>query len=390
VGYNNQELFIATNAMDRRLWYDNTPSPSDLTRWDSVTLYLSTDGNSGNAPAATSYRFSAQLSQWEDDNRYELSARGDGSGWTAQTIDFYSRPGWRGDAMNNNIDDKGWAMTFEIPFASLGLSGPPAQGNTWGLAVALHDRDDSSGTPLADQTWPGTASLDSPATWGELHFGLPVHTPPNEAPAGTTTIRHRLNGAVVKDAAVGGYTVCGGSTNYWTQWGDTPESFYSSGKDFNVQNEADISDYPCFSKYFVTFPLDSLPAGKSILSASLTLHLFGNSQPDQAQPSLIQVFTVNQDWSDADLTWNNAPRAWENVSRTWVNPVPGFPGWPGVPWTWDVSYAVNWAYSHGLPLRLAFYSADSAIHSGKYFVSSDTDDWNAAARPTLEVTWGNP
>jgi hypothetical protein len=48
------------------------------------------------------------------------------------------------------------------------------------------------------------------------------------------------------------------------------------------------------------------------------------------------------------------------------------------------------AYNSGQPLRLAMYSADYYMHSGKYFVSSDEGDWNEVARPTLEVTWAEP
>jgi hypothetical protein len=72
-----------------------------------------------------------------------------------------------------------------------------------------------------------------------------------------------------------------------------------------------------------------------------------------------------------------------------VNPVTSFPGWPGVPYSWDVSYAAAWALARGTPLRLVLYSADGPRHSGKYFSSSDTGDWNAVARPTLVVTWGD-
>jgi hypothetical protein len=84
----------------------------------------------------------------------------------------------------------------------------------------------------------------------------------------------------------------------------------------------------------------------------------------------------------------------ENVSRAWADPVTGC-GTPSVPWpcfarTWDVSYAVAQAYAAGKPLRLALYEADSHYHSGKYFTSSNTEDWNAAGRPTLTVTWGTP
>jgi hypothetical protein len=152
----------------------------------------------------------------------------------------------------------------------------------------------------------------------------------------------------------------------------------------------DVADWPCFSKYYVTFPLDSLPAGQVIHSATLTLHEFGGSQPADAQASLIQVMSVAEDWDEGTLTWNNAPQVFENVSQTWVDPLPDFPGWPGVPFHWDLSRAVAQAYASGQPLRIVLYSADAAMHSGKYFSSSDAEDWNATARPTLNISWGTP
>jgi hypothetical protein len=60
-----------------------------------------------------------------------------------------------------------------------------------------------------------------------------------------------------------------------------------------------------------------------------------------------------------------------------------------VPYTWDISRAVAAAYTAGGPLRLVLYSADSDYHSGKYFVSSDTQDWNETGRPTLQITLGD-
>jgi hypothetical protein len=36
------------------------------------------------------------------------------------------------------------------------------------------------------------------------------------------------------------------------------------------------------------------------------------------------------------------------------------------------------------------YESDEAYHSGKYFRSSDTEDYYANMRPTLVVTWGEP
>jgi hypothetical protein len=49
------------------------------------------------------------------------------------------------------------------------------------------------------------------------------------------------------------------------------------------------------------------------------------------------------------------------------------------------------AHAAGLPeLRLVLYSADGAIHSGKYFATSDTGDFSAVSRPSLSIVWGQP
>jgi hypothetical protein len=179
-------------------------------------------------------------------------------------------------------------------------------------------------------------------------------------------------------------------TGLLDQWGDTsyPGSPYNS--DFNIQNQADVADWPCFARYYVTFPLDSIPSGKVILSAEVTLHQMGNAGGGGYGPppaSYIQVFTIQQDWDESSLTWNNAPLAQENISAAWVDPIENWPGWPGIPWSWDITRAVAEFYESGGPLWLAFYSADGDYHTGKYFVSSDTEDWNAEARPTLQVIW---
>ena len=391
VGYDNEKLYVHLAAFDRRLWYDTTPSLADLTAWDAASLYLDMDGNVGEAPDANAYRFIAQLNWWEERPSWQAAYRGNGSAWVTASVPFTTYSGWRGDAPLNNVDDRGWVVTYHIPFASLGLSGPPSPGTVWGLAMILHDRDDAAGTPIPNQMWPETMNPLRPSTWGQLAFGLPTYTPPPASPGATVTIRHGLNGAVVTDASVGGGTTCGDGLDYWTAWG---EANYAGEGQANVQNQSDVADWPCFSKYYLTFPLNAVPAGKVIISATLTLYQFGNAggpgwEPGPV-PSLIQVLTVGQGWSESTLTWNNAPLAVENVSRTWVAPLSSFPGWPGVPRTWDVSRAVAQAYATGSPLRLVLYSADDPYHSGRYFVTSDTGDWNAEGRPTLRVRWGNP
>jgi uncharacterized repeat protein (TIGR01451 family) len=347
-------------------------------------------GDGGNAPGTDDYRFVAQINWWEERDAYQVAYQGNGSGWVTAAVPFTTTSGWRG-SYNDAEDDDGWAISFYIPFASLGLSSPPPDRSRWGLGITMHDRENEAGSPpIADKGWPEAIQGAEPATWGELVFGLPSYQPPSASVEGTTTIRHKLNGADVADASVGGYTVCGEGVDRWTEWGDTNEGFYYPERtNFNIQNQSDLADWPCFSKYYVAFPLDAVPSGKVILSATLTLHQFGGSEPSQAEPSLIQVLTVYDDWDDETLTWNNAPLAMENVSAEWVDPT-YFPGWPGIPTTWDVSLAVAEAYAEGMPLNLALYEADSAYHSGKYFVSSHTGDWNAEGRPTLTVVWGSP
>ena len=107
-------------------------------------------------------------------------------------------------------------------------------------------------------------TVNQPVTWGMLHFGVPNYTPSATAPGGSVTVRHKLNGTTVSDAAAGGYAVCGAGERLLDSNGATrTESFYSVDHDrFNVQNQSDVSDWPCFSKYYVAFPLNSLPTGQ--------------------------------------------------------------------------------------------------------------------------------
>ncbi len=387
VGFNQQELSINLAAFDRQQWYDTNPSPATLTEWDAVTLFLTTENGS-------SYRFVGQLNNGSSREKYQAVYIKQGSSWTAVSIPFSTRTAWRGTAPNNNSDeDRGWVITFKIPFESLGSSGRPRDGANWKMGVVMHDRDDAAGSPIPDKWWPKDFAIDNPSSWGELVFGIPSYNPPAISVTDTVLIRHKLNGAVVVDGEVGGGSICGDKLDFWTEWGDKSYPGSQDNSDFNIQNQSDIADWPCFARYYVTFPMDSLPKGKDIVSAKLTLHQMGNSGGGswgEAGRSLIQIFTIREDWDEATLTWNNSPHALENVSSTWVYPVEQFPGWPGIPWTWDISRAVAQVYEAGEPLRLAIYTADNAYHSGKYFVSSDTGDWNEQARPTIEVSLGAP
>ena len=344
-------------------------------------------------PGKNAYRFIGQLKWWEKGDDWQVVNRDDGTAWVPTALPFVVESTWRGVVPNDNTDDdRGWILVFHIPFSSLGLPSAPVSGTQCGMALSLHDRDDAAGTPILAKHWPELMEPNRPVTWGQLSFGVPDYSPPPVSPSETITIRNKLNGKAVFDAHVGGHTTCGQDfgPSFFDGWGDANYACYEQ---VNIQNQSDVADWPCVSKYYVTFPLDSIPINKAIFSAKLRIYQFGNSgqgHEPPPMPSLIQVLTVSQDWDEETITWNNAPLANENVSQAWVDPVSVFPGWPGVPREWDVSRAVSEAYLAGTALRLVLYSADAAQHSGKFFISSETGDWNSAGRPALEIIWGEP
>jgi hypothetical protein len=192
----------------------------------------------------------------------------------------------------------------------------------------------------------------------------------------------------VIDAAVGGTTgnLCPGDPNYiWNEWGNAN---FADASDFNIQNQADLADWPCFAKYYITFPLDSIPAGKVIVSATLTLHQFGNSGQGWTpppEPSLIQALTLGENWTESTLTWNNAPLPVENVGRAWADPLPSFPGVPGVSRVVDVSLPCE-------HLKLAIRCTGSVLcrcgdAQRKMLWSSDVT--TECGSTSLTVVWGD-
>lgn len=404
VAYSDTELVIYIGAFDRYLWYNTAPSAADLPQWDTATIYLNLTGNVGSAPTANAYRFDAQLNNGGPvPANFKASYRGNGSGWGAAAISFIASAGWRGTALNDSSEDRGWAMTFRIPFASLGVSKPAASAPAWGLAVVLHDRDSAGGPPVADKGWPEAVDTNSPSTWGRLRWAIPTYTPPSSTLGGTVVIQHQyLNnvpnaGLVVTDADLGGTVSnqCPGDSNFiWNQWGNAT---YPGATGLNVQNQDDISDWPCFAKIYLTFPISPVPTGGVIRSATLTLHQFGGSgdaiNGDPATDNLIQVLSVAQDWNESTITWNNAPLAVENFGFTRVTSIIGCGDtlpWPCTPRTWDVSALVAQAYASRTPVRIVLYSASGGYSTGKFFTSSEVGDWNFVGRPKLTVEWGTP
>src|SRR2546421_1886302 len=385
MGYNNSELYIDLHIVDRYLWYDPNAKAPNLTKGDTATVYLSTTQNGSNAPDQHAYKFVAQVDWFQPRTHYQQAYRGNGSTWIASPVAFTAVSGWRGTGFNGK-EDSGWTMTYHIPFSSLGRSGPPSQGTPWKLGVKVHNQNNASGTPLSLKWWPETENDMVPSSWGALVFGLSTYQAPQTTNNASYTVRNGLNNQVVTDGMVGGSLGCfNHGLNRWTGFGGQS---YQGATRFNIQNEWDISDFNCFSKFYISFPLTSLPAGKGVVSAKVTLHEYGGSGTKGVYtPSLIQVASVNEGCNPATLSWNNAPLIKENISRTVVNTVSN-PTSFGQPYSWDVSKALADAYATGQPLRLVFYSSDSPHNTGKYFFSSTLGSWGANSRPTLQATLG--
>lgn len=386
IGYTANELFIHVAIFDRLLWYDEITPVESLEKWDAVSLYLDLNGNGGSTPSANTYRFVGQLSRWVGRSEYQAAYQGNGAGWDKVDLPYTSEAGYRGNP-NDSSRDSGWRLTYQIPFSTFDLTAPPDKGEVWGLGVVVHDRDDVNGAPIESKTWPSGIDSTKPATWGEMAFGETEQMISETQSTGDITIRHGLNDMVVEDGEVGGHTNCGKNLDRFSEWGDTN---YASVDRVNIQNQYDVADFPCFSKFYISFPINGIPPGKEIISATLTMYQFGNAGGDEwgeAPATMVQVIMVEDDWLENSLTWNTAPQGIENVSRSWVPWIAEYPGANGVPRTWDVTNAVSESYSEGEPIRLALYSADSARHSGKYFWSSDYEI--EESRPTLQVTWAD-
>ena len=98
VWYYSNGLRFVFHITDRVLWYDASPDPAELTKWDAVSVYIDVAGNSGQAPTSTSYWFVNQL--WEG---REIALRGNGEGWVVDSVPFTASDTWRGNYPWNRL-----------------------------------------------------------------------------------------------------------------------------------------------------------------------------------------------------------------------------------------------------------------------------------------------
>ncbi len=402
VGYSDVGLALWVNVVDYFVWYDReATTASDLTQYDGVAFYLDTGTRGGASLRADDYRFTSGLGLWIEpahESSYRRTARGRAGVWDTSWAGAWDVDSWAnwydvvgcGGGPNLNAcgpEDYGWQAFAYIPWATLGVTGPPSAGQDWGLGLTLYDRDEPlpAGT-LAPQSWPETFDPQSPGTWASLRIGgsMALAGAPTLA-EGQTVIRRGSGSSLVEDAWVGGGGWCMGG-----HMGDPFGDYHGDDSDLYVGNQALISDFPCSSKSYMRFGLQAVPPEKTIVAAFLTLHHWGNADPALAGPSLVQVLTVDDTWSEQALSWNNAPLAQANVAAAWIQPVQdGIGDAPGIPYSWDVTGAVIAARAAGRPLSIAIYSADWDLHGSKYLRGSEEPHF-VEARPTLIVVWGGP
>jgi hypothetical protein len=387
IGYFSDRLTVRFNISDRMLFYKEQPSGNPLTQSDAVSLYVMPAGGAA-------LRFDAQLGQcYGDLAPYKKVFVQSGGSWQqSSSVPFTMSCYWRSDnGPNDQMDDEGWWVQFDIPFTSLGRYSPPPKSETWRIAAQMYDLDRLDGNIQAATFWPDGATGDSSVNWNTLSFGLPTYTAPGLTNLRTVSIRQGVNGAAVPDAPVGGSFKCGEGFSKWTDWGFLTDRDYGrDGTQANVQNQIDISDRPCFSRYYINFPLNAVPAGEVIQSATLRLYHFGNSDPVNAVWSYLQILRVDAGWNENSINCNNAPHVKENYAGSPVEPFrdDNPSGVPRVV-SFDVTQAVVDALNAGGGvLPLAVYSADRGMHSGKYFYTSNHSE--VTYRPLLEITWGDP
>jgi hypothetical protein len=324
--------------------------------------------------------------------------------------------------------DGGWYAWLEIPWSALGLASAPAAGTKMKLAARAYDRDDDTG-PRATMQWPETLDEAKPATWTTMALEPPAYVPPAVTSTSTVTI----GGAKLQEAQTGGHAFMASRWPNAALWGAgasadnglgsadedcldalrdlalTPNGTKTSPQDtLIVHSEAKVT-HTCFlDRPLLRFALDDVPAGAAIADAKLHVCHWGNDGQDPADTdpsfrvagSFVQVHRIEDPWTPGQITWNGTYDASakgfhsstgrpvassENFGAKFI-PVHDASSADCVWIDVDVTPAAALAHARGEPLSLALYGADQSANTGKYLRPAT----NAAAPPTLVVTYGTP
>ena len=112
--YHDTHIELVVHVIDRRLWYDTSPTTNSLSEWDAVSLFFNLSGNQGSAPTQDSYQIVTQLNANNGSASHKAAFRGSGTAWVETPLTYTVETSWRGDGgPNTNIDNKGWLLTAQ-------------------------------------------------------------------------------------------------------------------------------------------------------------------------------------------------------------------------------------------------------------------------------------
>jgi len=274
-------------------------------------------------------------------------------------VTYNSSPGWTFGYRGN----RGWSAERVIPWSELG--GRPAEGAQW-----------SFGARAFNDEWTGI-----------LNWGLPNYSTIGATGSQIVTI------PLTADAVIGGSTDCGSPDHpdYFPTWGTRN---WGTSTYVIAQNQWDTADWPCYAKYYAQWSQDILPAGATIVNATIQLNHFGNPgygtayEADASKDTVFEVYEVTSPWTETGITWDNAPAPVENLTRTTVKPIEVTCNGqrycdPGIPYLFDITEIVKRAYLQGRTWgSMALYTSAGQYHSGKHFWSRETNQ-----APVIKITY---
>jgi hypothetical protein len=306
---------------------------------------------------------------------------------------YNTGPGWKYGG--TDIAGRGWLAERFVPWSELG--GAPQHGDVWPLRFVT----------VGGQTWAGVLR------WVPLADVQPADMQPAYGGgdvAGTQTLTVTMSA----DAGLGaGGALCGSDDwpDYFPTWGgrNTEGSYVEDEQIKHMgtwaqvglgESQWDVTDWPCGGESIWRFPLDALPAGAEVVSATVTWRHFGNPgygpgySPDGTQDTRYQVWEVTDWWDEGEayyqdqiyngktltrtlvvsmgITFDSAPVGRENVSSFVVRPIDiSCEGkWycnPGVPVSADVTELVRRAAAAGRPwASFKLNTAAGQYHSDKF------------------------
>jgi hypothetical protein len=351
--YDNTALYVAFLNIDRSTFVCPQKTIVPLNTVDGNCIWIQT-------PAGMSYFFMASV-----DNAYPPNPRG-ASGVmsqfqvTADTLPGWTHMGWFAGNMSLQ-------QTIRIPWSTMGVSAP-TPGSRWRINFGNYNQTAAAG-PNVLTTWaPGDKS--TPSNWGYLAFDEAAFTPPaNVSPEATLTLRPATGYGDETTLRAG---------NGANQTNLKPDCCITQSD----WNDWDPVDYTI--KQYMQFDLSMIPAGRTILSATLMNHCRGDFEGSPT-PLYLHVVRLAGDYDPDTATMLTSPLPVENGFRAQVQTTKSWV-------SFDLTDAVTKSMAQGLS-KVSFALAGSSgdIHNGKIWDTSfGRADWYDSDRPRLMISFGKP